>query len=206
MSVPLRQVDAVSRPDHYYLEDSDSVFYLREYTSRRGWSHGETNQLICNLKKPMGRVGLPDWVYKSRAITQCARELRAAVQADATWVPVPPSKAKSDSLYDDRLCQILRKAFPQGDIRELVTQPVSTAASHTTGQSKPLPSQLAANYTIDASLGQPKSAVIVFDDILTTGSHFKAMQLKLAQTFPRAEIYGLVIARRVFPDDEPSLR
>jgi len=202
MSIPLRQVDDASRDDHYYLEEDDPVYYLREYTSHKGWSYGETNQLISNLKKSMDRAGSSDWVYKARAILRCAKELSAVAQADATWVPIPPSKAPSDPLYDDRLSQVLRKAFPQGDVRELVIQPVSIDASHTTGQSKPIPSQLAAGYSIDASLGPPKPAVVVFDDILTTGSHFKAMQLKLAQAFPSVEVYGLVIARRVFPDDE----
>lgn len=200
----LRQVDDASRADHGYLEEADTVFYLREYTSHRGWSYGDTNSLISNLKKPMNLAGTPQWPYKAQAISRCAHDLRQSVRAQGnyTWVPVPPSKAPDDPLYDDRLVQILRQAFPLDDVRELVFQPSSTAASHTTGQSKPPPGQLAAGYRVNTSLGVPRPAVVIFDDILTTGSHFKAMQRTLVQAFPGVVTYGLFIARRVFPDDD----
>jgi len=204
VTVLFRQVDDSSRGDHHYLDEGDQVYFLREYTSRKGWQHGETNSLISNLKKTMDLAGTSQWPYKARAIAQCAAELRRNVNPlrDLTWVPTPPSKAPSDPLYDDRLVQILRQAFPQGDVRELVVQRASTTAVHVTSASRPTPAQLSAGYEVDGQLGPPKPAVIVFDDILTTGSHFKAMQLTLGQAFPDVEIYGLVIARRIFPDDD----
>ena len=36
-----------------------------------------------------------------------------------------------------------------------------------------------------------------FDDVLTTGAHFKAVQALLQSQFPQTEIVGLFIARRV---------
>jgi len=199
----LSQVDAHSLPDHHYLEPGDEVYYLREYTSRRGYSYGETNSLISNLKKTIDRRRTPEWKYKGSAIMQLAEELRRTVDhVGFTWVPVPPSKAKSDPLYDDRMLRVLQGAFPQGDIRELVLQTASTPAGHTTDDSKPPPSDLAAKYRIDRSLGRPQPRIAVFDDVLTTGSHFKAMQQVLTAAFSGVAVYGLFIARRVFPDDE----
>ena len=60
--------------------------------------------------------------YASLLLNDKAREV-------LTFVPIPPSKAKSDPLYDDRMEQILRKIWPgqQIDMRELVIQPVSTS-------------------------------------------------------------------------------
>lgn len=200
----LRQVDSLSRVEHHYLEPDDVVFYLREYTSGSGYSYGETNSRISNLKKGMNLKGTAQWPYKTRAISDCALELRASIgnPNDYTWVPVPPSKAKGDPLYDDRLLQVLQQAFPDADVREFITQRTSTVASHTT-TSRPPPHVLQAGYQLDASLGAPKGSVVVFDDILTTGSHFKAMQTSLLAAF-RADVFGLFLARRVFPDDFPD--
>ncbi|MEX1366594.1 MAG: hypothetical protein AB1Z98_25945 [Nannocystaceae bacterium] len=70
-----------------------------------------------------------------------------------------------------------------------------------TGDSKPLPTVLAANYRVNRSLGTPQQSIVVFDDVLTTGSHFKAMQQVLTTAFPGVDVLGLFVARRVFPDD-----
>lgn len=181
------------------------MFYLREYTSGRDYSYGETNSRISNLKKGVNLQGTSQWPYKGQAIRCWARELGSAVgNPEAfTWVPVPPSKAKGDPLYDDRLVQVLRTAFPVVDIREFVVQDTSTLAGHTTGGSKPPPDELRAGYRIDHALGAPRSSVVVFDDILTTGSHFKAVQ-QMVQTHFDVTVFGLFLARRVFPDEFPD--
>jgi hypothetical protein len=48
----------------------------------------------------------------------------------ATLVPMPPSKAKTDPLYDDRMVRMLRaiRTTPALDIRELLLQATSTQA------------------------------------------------------------------------------
>ena len=116
-----------------------------------------------------------------------------------TFVPIPPSKAKTDPLYDNRLLRMLQiMGAAQGcDIRELVLQEKTGDASHSSS-SRPPPDQLANGYHIDKNLIAPKpSAIAVFDDVLTTGSHFKAVQLVLQKEFPGVPIVGFFIARRV---------
>jgi hypothetical protein len=39
----------------------------------------------------------------------------------------------------------------------------------------------------------------ILDDVLTAGTHFRAMSIVLSQRFPGVPIVGLFIARRVFP-------
>ena len=53
-------------------------------------------------------------------------------------------------------------------------------------------------YEIDQLLTIPQPQVIgLFDDVLTTGAHFKAAQSLLNKAFPGVRVIGLFIARRV---------
>ena len=56
-------------------------------------------------------------------------------------------------------------------------------------------------HDIDHSLGSPQHNVIIFDNVLTTGSHFTAMKQRLLASFPGLNIVGVFLARRVFPTD-----
>jgi len=57
---------------------------------------------------------------------------------------------------------------------------------------------LAAISALEQTLFAPTPAVIgLFDDVLTTGAHFKAAQSILQKTFPDVRVIGLFIARRV---------
>ena len=119
----------------------------------------------------------------------------------ATLVPLPPSKVKSDPMYDDRLMQMLQVLGTglQLDIREMIAQRESTEAARST-EARPRVDELRDNYLIDESLVEPPPRVIgVIDDVPTTGSHFKAAQLLLRSRFPAVKIYGIFVARRV-PD------
>jgi predicted amidophosphoribosyltransferase len=143
------------------------------------------------------------WRYKEKAIDEAAAAFRAALNDEwldsATLVPVPPSKAKNDALYDDRLVRMLRgiRAQPALDVRELVVQRASTAAVHDQ-ENRPTPEQIQANYAIDHTLQDPDPRVIgLFDDVLTTGAHFRAASAALQQSFPGVRVIGLFIARRV---------
>jgi predicted amidophosphoribosyltransferase len=116
-----------------------------------------------------------------------------------TFVPIPPSKARSDPLYDDRLERMLRRIWPgqATDVRELVTQPVSTGAVHDSAD-RPTPAVLEGRYVIDRSLREPAPQVIaVVDDVITTGAHFVAVRNILGREFLGTKIVRLFIARRV---------
>lgn len=152
--------------------------------------------MIHNFKKSVDKRGTAQWRHKERAILQAAAIFRAAIRADAviTFVPIPPSKAKSDPLYDDRMLQLLQ-AVCKGrhmDIRELVVQHQSLAAAHLSG-TRPTPDELVANYRLDEDAAEPAPVTIfVVDDVLTTGCHFKAVKHVLERRFPEARIVGLI--------------
>lgn len=205
-------VDSLTLAHHWYLKPTDRCFFLGEYTARKGYSFSATNNLIQNLKKPLDRKGKPEWRHKEQAIIMAGRALRsgfkegALVKPKATIVPVPPSKARGDVLYDDRMLRVLQEmcAGVDADVRELVIQNSSTAAAHETVD-RPTPAQIVANYSIDDSVALPvPKLILVTDDVLTTGAHFKAMQQILGSRYPGVEIVGFFIARRVPESSDPA--
>lgn len=195
------EVDALALPDHYYLDGDDTCYYAGEYTAGEGHAYSDTNQLILNLKKSVDRRGRPEWQYKERAITQAAQIFRAALNEHArlTLVPIPPSKARTDPAYDDRMLRLLQQVAANRpyEVRELVVQVASTPAAHLADR-RPTPDELVSNYQLDERLAEPEpETIFIVDDVLTTGSHYKAVKQVLQRRFPKATIYGLFVARRV---------
>lgn len=198
------EIDDLTRQDHHYLTGDDACYFIGEYTARAGYAYSATNQLILNFKKAMDRRGRPEWLYKERAIGQAADAFRIALRSALnrlTFVPIPPSKAKERPLYDNRLTRMLQ-AIRSGaslDIRELIIQTASTEAAHTSDV-RPTPSMVENLYRIDEELTTPTPEfIVVVDDILTTGAHFRAAKSILSNRFPEVSLVGLFIATRA-PD------
>ena len=205
----LTRIDEFTRCDHTFLKLDDRCFCMGEYTARAGFAASDTNDLVINLKKPMDRRGRAEWKYKGWAIRTVAGNLRRILGQlgieGTTFVPVPPSKAKTHQMYDDRLVQVLQKMSEgyDADVREMVLQRENMAAAHESDV-RPSIDQLLANYCIDEALAQPpkNGNLVNFDDVLTTGAHFKAMQAILSAQFPEANIHGLFVARRAPNTDD----
>ena len=205
------QIDQLTRRQHFYLEESDVCAFIGEYTARTGFGHSETNQLIYNFKKGKERRSKPDWPYKRRAIQHIAarleRILREQALNDYTFVPIPPSKARDDPDYDDRMSQVLQLIRPKQpiDMRELIIQTESTAAAHDS-EDRPGPRAIKDLYRIDEKLTSPEPVrLVLVDDMLTTGAHFKAAQSLLSERFAGVPVYGLFVARRALPEQEQSV-
>jgi predicted amidophosphoribosyltransferase len=116
----------------------------------------------------------------------------------ATFVPVPPSKTIDHPDYDDRLLQVLQglSQARRLDVRELVTMAESTDPAHLTQDPRDI-RELMRRMRLEEALANPTpEAVIIFDDVLTTGAHFKAVQRILLARFPDVPMAGLFLARR----------
>ncbi|HGE2385923.1 TPA: hypothetical protein ACN6YO_003727 [Klebsiella oxytoca] len=211
MTFRLTQIDELIRGQHYHLDAGDLCYFFGEYTARQHAAYSETNQLIMNLKKGNERRGLQDYHYKGVAINRVAQMITSTIGniSDYTFVPVPPSKCRTDAAYDDRMTAILRTAHAMNsslDFRELVLQNQSTIASHASTASRPTPDEIMVNYRLDASLlAGIRGNIVIFDDVLTAGSHFKAMKQFLRQHLPEASILGLFVARTAREADVTSL-
>jgi hypothetical protein len=200
-------LDDLARTDHSFLTPADQCWYLSEYVAGPGFRAGRVNQLIANLKcsPSVAAENRPRRQHKQRAIEELAAALRHAVSRSwverATWVPIPPSCAASDRNYDDRLVRILRGAFASydADVRTILYQFESTAADHSSRQRVGIESlfeRICINRnTLDA---RPlRDALILFDDVLTTGKHYKCCERRLRAMLPTIPIRGLFVARRV---------
>lgn len=121
--------------------------------------------------------------------------------ASVTFVPMPPSKVRADPQHDDRLLQVLRLIHAgRADARELLVARSSRAASHMTSDRRD-PAALAENMTVDpACLGPRPTRIAIVDDVLTTGAHYRAAAMVIAQALPGVPVLGLFVARRVFPE------
>lgn len=207
MTLRLSRVDESSIADHTRLGAEDQCFYLYEYTSGRNFSFSSTNNLINNLKKKptssQAQLG-----YKAGAINECATRFRETLNPlwlqAATLVPVPGSKAADDPDFDDRMTKVCRGIRTDQDVRALVRQTASLRASHEVGDGDRVSvAELLAAYEIDESLSNPgPTAIGIVDDVLTAGTHYRAMHTVLSARFPGVPIIGLFVARRIFPPIE----
>lgn len=217
--IRIQKVSDVFLPDHHYLSVDDDCGFIREYTPGERFDYSDTNSHIANIKKKPSTRRAPGYKYKAKSINVLAAELGEALKDDwlriGTIVPIPPSKAQNHPDYDDRLVRILRgmgKNFPV-DIRELVVQKETIRASHESPDDRPTPDELYDNYEIDLSKKDPTPVeILVFDDVLTAGSHYRAVHRLLSETYPGVKISGCFIARCVrtspvddFHDDDLDL-
>lgn len=199
-NIKIQELTNDQKSQHYYIEETDQCYYFGEYTASAGFAYSDTNQLVLNFKKSPTKKDKPEWVYKTRAIEQVSRLLNNATnpQSDMIFVPVPPSKCIDDPLYDDRLVQVLSRLTPGwmgSGYRELIKQHLSTEASHLSTVRNI--DTLMANYSVNMTILEPApKGIIIFDDVLTTGCHYKAMQRTLQGLYPEANIIGLFLARR----------
>lgn len=206
----LRQIDETNRSDHSHIRESDTCFFLHEYTKGLSWKDSAITNLVQNLKRDPSYRDKPAWRHKLRTIDEVGRDLAGALTREwlelATLVPIPPSKTPTHSSYDDRITQVLlairRHSGVQCDIRELLMQTVDKEASHTRDERRDI-ERLIADYQIQESLVNPPPKQIgVFDDMLTTGAHYRAAIAVLGGRFPGIPIVGIFVTRRIIPEVE----
>ncbi len=207
----LTRIDETNRADHPFLDETDHCFFFGEYFARQGYQGGGTNQLIFNFKcKPSIVAAKPDrGRWKEIAVQEIAAGLcRVIGQQNAerwTWVPIPPSKAVSHIDYDDRLMRTLAVAFRDydADVRMLLRQSESTKADHESSD-RLTPEALYKVLELDRAVMSERPlrrSIVLFDDLLTTGKHFKCCERRLREEIPASvPIIGIFVARRILPD------
>jgi hypothetical protein len=198
----LLQIDELTVFEHHHIGLEDECFYVWERQSGATYLQSATNDFISNLQIPTSSYGTNRWYWKQQAIEHAARALGTLVppswKESSTFVPIPPSVVNDDPKYDARLITILKTVFPRlADCRELVRQKESTISK----QKNISPEDRAGNYELCKRCFYPEPKhIVIFDDMLAGGSHFKAMKKVLAGGFPTVPISGLFLARAIRPD------
>ena len=203
----LLSIDDLTRRDDYHLSEEDVCFHLWEYVKGGSFQDYPTNQLIKNLQIPSSECNNNyRWRYKTQAIAYAAKALGDVVPSNYlsawTWIVMPPSAIRSDPAYDSRLTDLLNRVRPRiSDVRELVSQRKNTSSK----KKGITPEVRADNFLIDEEEATPEpQSVIVFDDVIAGGSHFKAIKMVLRERFPGVDVVGIFLARTLRPE-EPTV-
>lgn len=203
----LNRIDCLNIENHKDLDKTDECFYWCEYTAQKKYNFSEANQLIVNLKKCVSHKSEIQYSYKTKAIKTCASYFQKINWSSYSIIPIPPSKKRTDPLYDDRLIKILDSANEllepkyRFDIKDIIIQNESYEPSHKLSK-RPTFEELKQRYQIEnVNLNQFREKIFIFDDVLTMGSHFKAIKSLLHEKYPSKKICGLFIARSINATD-----
>lgn len=184
-----------------YLDHTDSCYHYREYTSHGGWSASETNGLVSNFKKPVRFRNTNQWPYKLRAVQAFTRELGIVLPRESSYVvaPIPTSKRREDPEYDSRIADALEGLRQtQGNVE--VEYPFQFAASHDANHlatNRMNPEQVYRLLEWEGLRANYRSIVLV-DDVITCGAHYKACKRMLLDRFPGMTVHGVFWARTVW--------
>lgn len=199
----LRRIDESTVGEHFALTAEDRCFFFWEYTRGKDFSFGPVNALVKNLKiTPQELQRNPArQKYKATALNHAASALRQLIRPDQleqlTFVPVPGSKCKDDPEFEDRMGGVLRSAFRglNADIRNMLAVTRSSTADHRADERLSPVELLAITELTPESQRPPRRIIVVVDDVLNSGKHFRVAKTLLTNRFPGTEIRGLFMAR-----------
>jgi hypothetical protein len=177
--------------DHAYLEPSDECYFLWEYYA--GLADDPTTRLIRDFKLKPGMKS----EHKAAAMHRAASALSVVIpetwRSHGLFVPMPPSKCAGHADYDGRLLKLLYWVRPALSNVRGILQTRTDGAALQKGIS---PFERAANMIVTSDSQTPKAeTLILVDDVLTSGAHFKAASLVLNRIYRPRKIIGLFLAR-----------
>ena len=184
-----------------YLDDTDDCYYAREYIAGGGFQASEANRLISNFKKGVERRDKEyEWRHRVRAVNQFALELRLLLPKNSTVASIPSSKYLSDPEYDNRfedMFSALKQLRPDIKIETPLSAISSIVPSHHGGTRHP--DKILKNLSWNGfQRGVPRHIILV-DDVITSGGHFKACKDLIEENCPEICVLGIFWARRVEP-------
>lgn len=205
------RIDELTLWQHNQLTSGDRCFYLGAYDPANDSFKNPIRSIIHNLKKAKGKKG---YKYKLQDIEYLGQQLCRLFDDEHIVIPAPPSKIKSSPDYDPRLTKILESAHKYAkknnkylNFLELILQKENREPKHMNNGARPSFSEQKNWYYLDEDLidtfedhlKKHKSRVVIFDDVLTTGATFKALEFVLKERCPKIKVTGLFIARIIHP-------
>lgn len=195
-----------TRKRQFINVETDVIFYFHDFIANAGYQASESNSDIFSLKNRVDCSQGAMW-YKTRAIRTFAQDIKLFVQsfpkhlkAALTWIPA--SKSKDDPLYDDRLKQVA-DIVVEGMPNILSIETLSTKRTHTPchkdGHLRD-PDYLRSTFVWEDCNLNFFDYIMIIDDILTSGAHFRAMSDMITNKYPSAKICGIFWAATV---DQP---
>lgn len=195
-----KKIDAITISTITHLNNSDECFYAKDYLTGFGFQGGSANSDILNFKKA---PGTPGQHYRAQAINKFALEASSLFDCDSgkkfAVTAIPSSKVTTDPLYDRRFedffdqlkqfCPCLEVFWPVVAINTV--QPI-----HQTSGARN-PNSLMQNYRYTGFPNTEPSNLIVFDDLLTSGAHFRAYKDFIIQSGFGGKVFGVFWAKTI---------
>ena len=141
-----------------------------------------------------------EWQHKQKEIQNIAYLISNVItkKDDIIFVPAATSKDKNDKLYDDRLVCVLEavKKIIGVDYVELIETKQSTIPAHRTNKLR-TPEEAMKNIELKVDKLEfiKNKLIILFDDVFTSGSTFKATQRLIQKYSPETKVFGLFVAK-----------
>lgn len=163
--------------EHCYLDCSDECYFTDVYDCHKSG----IRSTVFLVKQECANT-----------IARIAVELRPLLPAE--WTRSYTFVAMPSSHGSNRPISALLNHLQLNDTRELVVQRKATPLSCTGWRLSPVERE--AFFALNDLAADPKpSAVVLVDDVLTTGSHFRAARSVVRKRWPGLRIIGLFLAR-----------
>lgn len=179
-----------------FLKDGDWCYYYGNYTPG-GFSASEYNSMVQNFKKDISRKERDDWYYRNNAVDKFALMLHYALKdRQCTIIPCATSKPRNSPNFNDRLDAVASKLGSLSlnyDIQFCLDTIEERTPSHTGGTRNP--AEIIKNTRWATPTKTPNHIIILIDDVLTTGAHFRAYKDIILKNLPNSNVIGLFLAR-----------
>ena len=189
------------------LDISDKCYYYMTYDSSSDVRENQQKQIISNIKISKEKlIETPKRQYfKDQGIKMASEWLintidKYPVLKEYMWIPAQSSKEKNDEFYDDRLLRILvlvKNKISDFNFYDALSAKETVEKSRESNN-RDIQYKL-NNIKIDMDFINHLSAkkIAFFDDVITTGSTFKAAQLKIKKIDNDIEVIGIFLAKAV---------
>ena len=164
--------------EHCYLDLGDECYFLDEYDNCRGT--GMKAQILALKRGAKFAI-----LFSAQQITSA---LPISWACHGTFVPMPPSRGAKNAMT------LVVEQLRVRDVRRLLIQSQGTPCSHHGW--RPTPTQRVGLLSIDELEATPvPEFVVIVDDVLASGSHFRAASMVVRQKWPGMRVIGIFIAR-----------
>ncbi len=200
-------IDLNVRPCPVHLKDSDRCYYAREYLPEGGYQASETNQLILNFKMHPSHKDVYRWRYKREAAKQFAHELALFLPRNGCIALIPTSRPYEHPEHDPRFYLMLAELIPlRSDLAvfEPVIRAVTCQALHMGGKRSPQDLLQTLGWQGFEAAAVPDRLFLI-DDVITSGSTFRACKSFLHQNCPNLDVVGAFWARSVRRSEDDPL-
>lgn len=200
MTISWIKFDGITYPFPAYINQSEDCRFARDYIPGIGYKGCQTNDLVLNFKQDISKKGSGSWQYRQWALNVFADELASIFGSNSqSFVTnIPTSKPRTSNQYDFRfedMFQALKMKRPNLNIIYPLDVGTVQVASHHGGSRSV--STLSSNLVFAGLPNPHPDRIILVDDVVTSGSHFRACNDFLVSNGFQGQIIGLFWARTI---------